>query len=111
MLLQTAQHAIVQAEVLLCNMPSYKQWCRLAPRVCSYQALQHVTCNCLMQYAEARCFQTFLGSGRVISPTELENVERDEWVTFTNMTAARNARCSACLPSVSFSWHRGLCCR
>ncbi|CAK0735544.1 hypothetical protein CVIRNUC_000598 [Coccomyxa viridis] len=36
--------------------------------------------NAMEEYAEARCFQTFLGSGRVISPTELENVERDEYL-------------------------------
>lgn len=30
------------------------------------------------QYAEAKCFELFLKEGRVIAPSELENVERDE---------------------------------
>ena len=31
-----------------------------------------------VQYAEAKCFQLFLKEGRIIAPSELENIERDE---------------------------------
>ena len=104
-------HVVVLVDcAVLCSMLSSKQRCLTAPCHYSCQASHYVKCVCLTQYAEARCFQTYMGSGRVISPTELENVERDEWVFFTTMTAAHNARCSASLPSVFFSWHRGLCC-
>ncbi|CAL5225253.1 g8045 [Coccomyxa viridis] len=36
--------------------------------------------NAMEEYAEAKCFQLFLKEGRVIAPSELENIERDEYL-------------------------------
>ena len=40
-----------------------------------------------MQYAEAKCFELFLKEGRVIAPSELENVERDECASTCSLLA------------------------
>ena len=46
------------------------------------------------QYAEAKCFQLFLKEGRVIAPSELENVERDECVPLFSLVLS--AHCIPC---------------
>ncbi len=51
-----------------------------------------------VQYAEAKCFQLFLKEGRVIAPSELENIERDECVSSSVCAFVKTSANSTTVP-------------